>query len=92
MDGEDVRGLLVAEGALRLLWLYARVLPSAMAETSFDVGKLFQETEVDTSGDAYMDADKQYGAVDWEVGANYRYHKSYACDPPGRKPRVQTEA
>lgn len=45
-NGKKVRGLLLAEGALRLLWLYARVLPSTMAETRFDVGKLLQETEV----------------------------------------------
>lgn len=59
MEGEDVRGLLVAEGALRLLWLYARVLPGAMAETRFDVGKLLQDTEVDE--DEGMDADKKHG-------------------------------
>lgn len=42
---EHGKGLL-AEGSLRLLWLYARVLPGTMAEVRFDVGKLLQETEV----------------------------------------------
>ncbi|KAG8735771.1 hypothetical protein FRC10_010167, partial [Ceratobasidium sp. 414] len=47
-EGErtEARRDLLAEGALRLLWLYARVLPGAIAEVRFDVGKLLQETEV----------------------------------------------
>ncbi|CAE6418313.1 unnamed protein product [Rhizoctonia solani] len=48
MDSEaESRELLLAEGTLRLMWLYARVLPGTMAETRFDVGKLLQETEIE---------------------------------------------
>ncbi|KAJ1305979.1 hypothetical protein OPQ81_010694 [Rhizoctonia solani] len=48
IDNEtEARELLLAEGALRLMWLYARVLPGTMAETRFDVGKLLQETEIE---------------------------------------------
>ncbi|CAE6436478.1 unnamed protein product [Rhizoctonia solani] len=48
MDNElQSRELLLAEGILRLMWLYARVLPGTMAETRFDVGKLLHETEMD---------------------------------------------
>ncbi|KAG8727300.1 hypothetical protein FRC11_013544, partial [Ceratobasidium sp. 423] len=55
MDNEtEARELLLAEGALRLMWLYARVLPGAMAETRFDVGKLLQETEIEESGNGHM--------------------------------------
>ncbi|CUA66956.1 Protein furry homolog-like [Rhizoctonia solani] len=43
----ESRELLLAEGTLRLMWLYARVLPGTMAETRFDVGKLLHETEMD---------------------------------------------
>ncbi|CAE6428618.1 unnamed protein product [Rhizoctonia solani] len=50
MDNEaEARELLLAEGTLRLMWLYARVLPGTMAETRFDVGKLLQETEIEGS-------------------------------------------
>ncbi|ELU36766.1 hypothetical protein AG1IA_09204 [Rhizoctonia solani AG-1 IA] len=52
MDNEvEARELLLAEGSLRLMWLYARVLPGTMAETRFDVGKLLQETEVKETED-----------------------------------------
>ncbi|CAE6427965.1 unnamed protein product, partial [Rhizoctonia solani] len=48
MDSEaESRELLLAEGTLRLMWLYARVLPGTMAETRFDVGKLLQETDIE---------------------------------------------
>ncbi|KAG8718925.1 hypothetical protein FRC08_004054 [Ceratobasidium sp. 394] len=46
-EGTEAKRVLLAEGALRLLLLYARVLPGAMAEVRFDVGKLLQETEVE---------------------------------------------
>ncbi|KAH7334663.1 ribosome 60S biogenesis N-terminal-domain-containing protein [Rhizoctonia solani] len=50
MDNEvEARELLLAEGTLRLMWLYARVLPGTMAETRFDVGKLLQETKIEES-------------------------------------------
>ncbi|KAG8703302.1 hypothetical protein FRC09_004237 [Ceratobasidium sp. 395] len=45
-EGMEAKHVLLAEGTLRLLWLYARVLPDAMGEVRFDVGKLLQETEV----------------------------------------------
>ncbi|CAE6338620.1 unnamed protein product [Rhizoctonia solani] len=53
MDSETrARQLLLAEGSLRLTWLYARVLPGTMAETRFDVGKLLQETEIEAPEDS----------------------------------------
>ncbi|KEP52900.1 ribosome 60S biogenesis amino-terminal protein [Rhizoctonia solani 123E] len=53
MDSEVAsRELLLAEGTLRLMWLYARVLPGTMAETRFDVGKLLQETEIEELGES----------------------------------------
>ncbi|KAG9122286.1 hypothetical protein FRC07_001408, partial [Ceratobasidium sp. 392] len=53
-EGEGAKRVLLAEGALRLLWLYAQILPGAMAEVRFDVGKLLQETEVGEKGSAEM--------------------------------------
>ncbi|CAE6491117.1 unnamed protein product [Rhizoctonia solani] len=50
----EARELLLAEGALRLMWLYARVLPGTMAETRFDVGKLLQETEIEETEEGQM--------------------------------------
>ncbi|CAE7175792.1 unnamed protein product [Rhizoctonia solani] len=48
VDNEaEARELLLAEGTLRLMWLYARVLPGTMSETRFDVGKLLQETNIE---------------------------------------------
>ncbi|QRW12827.1 nucleolar pre-ribosomal-associated protein 1 [Ceratobasidium sp. AG-Ba] len=44
---QEIKHELLAEGALRLLWLYSLVLPGAMAEVRFDIGKLLQETELE---------------------------------------------
>jgi len=81
--GNEVRGVLLAESAQRLLWMYHRCLPSVVAEARFDVGKLLSNFSV-RSSDGKEEMEKEDGIEvegeegkdeDEETGAAVRLHR-----------------